>query len=113
MGEVIVFHKTRAEIHQDRCDFRERSDAAFRAISQEFDLIKAVLEGDDTVLAKAADRAAVMLAKAEAAKIKTGEVHPTGTKLAAWLAEFNKTNAEIDSLERRSERFNARIRKAQ
>lgn len=112
MGELVVLHKTRAEIRQDRRDFQDRSDGAFQALSKEFELIKAVLEGDDMVLAKAADPAAVALAKAEVAKIKAGEVHPTGPKLVAWLAEFNKTNADLDALERRSERFNARIGKA-
>lgn len=115
MGELVVLHKTRAEIHEDKRDFRDRSDAAFKALSTEFNLINAVLTGDDAVLAKAADPAAVTLAKAEAAKIKAdnGSLSLiTGAKLIAWLNDFNRTSAELRALEKRSERFNARIGKA-
>lgn len=114
MGDLIVLHRTHAELAQDKADFAKRTDASFDALHGEFDLIKAALDGDADALAKAADPAAVVVAKVEATKIKAGDgslfLH-TGHKLVAWLNDYNKTSAELTALEKRSERFNARFRK--
>lgn len=106
-GEVIVFYKSMAELDSDWLQLVADTQAEHAKICRQDDVLKAVIEGDSDVLAKA-NSAEIALAKSQAASLEPFLGNPsifTLDRLEKLAKKISKKFAEHNRLRVRSKRF--------
>jgi len=117
MGELIVLYKSQDALHADWQQISADFDAARATLWREYELKKAVIDGDIEALAKVSESQAAV-AKSEVSLLRAelgdavADYRIQNQALAALrdsIFEFNDRCAAHKKLERRSARFAARL----
>jgi hypothetical protein len=112
IGEMVMKYKSVHALRRDADEIQEWFTEEWQKLDRLDGLYKAIFDGDDEVLAKAAN-SDLELAKSDVSRIKLKygrAASATLTKtdrMASIMREYTSRSQENDEQERRSRRFNA------